>query len=124
MEQRVPLGRPNRTDDGEPKLLAEALAASPVGTAYTRREPDEKHAYPRILAVNRAPSDQWRVIEWELKGDWSGMKLLITTQDRQDAEEYTTDTLTLPHTALWWPAVGGLSIQYSGDDYSTALAVD
>jgi hypothetical protein len=125
MDQRVPLGRPNRNEDGEPKLLAEALADSPVETAYTRREPSENHPYARVVAVRHAPSGQLQVIEWTLKGDDSGPKPHFPhPSDVQHAEAYTADTLNIPRAALWWSATGGLSIQYTEDDYSTALAVD
>jgi hypothetical protein len=123
-ERQSSLGRPNRNDDGEPELLTEALDMSPVETAYTRCEPDATHAYSRTLAVRRTPSGQWQVIEWELQSIWSGMTLLRTTPDRQDAEAYTADALNIPRAALWWPAVGGLRIQYTEDTYSEALAVD
>jgi len=122
-KQRVPFGRPNRNDDGEPQRLAEALAASPMETAYTRCEPDEQHAYPRIMAVHRAPSLAWQVIEWQLQDSWSGMNLRRTTHDVQEAEAYLADTLNIPRAAVWWPAVGRLSIHYYADIYSSPLPV-
>src|SRR5260370_8749134 len=111
----------NGKEEGEAELLAEAVAASPMETAYTRCEPDEQHAYPRILAVHRAPSLAWQVIEWQLQDIWSGMNLRRTTRDVPDAEAYIADTLNIPPAAVWWPAVGRLSVHYFPDDDSSPL---
>ncbi len=119
----VPLGHPNRNDDGEPVLLGEALNTSVVRTAYTRREPDELHPEPRVIAIARVPAGQWQVWEWRLYGSpdgvgrWSMASLAA-------AEQHVSDTLGARRAKMWWPAHGPLSVQCAPGGYGLTQTGD
>lgn len=117
--QRVPLGRPNRTDDGQPVQLDQAINASPIRTAYTRREPDQQHSDARVIVAEQNANGEWWVSEYRLgppqgAGGMTGWPM----QDYRDAEVYIAYKLDVPRDAVWWPASAPLEIQWGHGAYA------
>jgi hypothetical protein len=110
--QRVPLGRPNRVDDGQPMMLDEAVNASIVSRAYTRLERDERHPQARVVSVEQSTDSEWQVFEY-LLGDKNGGASYRgwPMRDYAEAEAYCAYRLAAPRAPMWWPAWGPLSVE-------------
>jgi hypothetical protein len=119
----VPLGCPNAKEDGEPVTLAEAVNTSVVRTAYTRRERDELHPEPRVLAIARVPSGQWQVWEWRLDGERIGVgRWPMPTLAA--AEQYVALIRDARRAKLWWPAHGPLRVEFAPGAYGPPQTAD